>query len=110
MSRGYIIIVRAPPRIKSWKLIYPARYWKDPKHFEPERFLEDWNRDAFLPFSTGASMPLADFSSLSAIQGPEVVSVEGECPLACEILPNDLQVQRDGSHCSHYDANLTLRG
>jgi hypothetical protein len=30
-----------------------ARYWKDPYTFRPERFLEDWPRDAFLPFSSG---------------------------------------------------------
>ena len=30
-----------------------ARYWKDPNTFKPERFLEDWPKDAFLPFSAG---------------------------------------------------------
>ena len=30
-----------------------ARYWKDPHTFKPERFLEDWPKDAFTPFSTG---------------------------------------------------------
>lgn len=30
-----------------------ARYWKDPHSFNPERFLGDWPKDAFLPFSTG---------------------------------------------------------
>lgn len=30
-----------------------ARYWKDPFAFKPSRFLEDWPRDAFLPFSGG---------------------------------------------------------
>ena len=30
-----------------------ARYWKDPHTFKPERFLEDWPKDAFIPFSTG---------------------------------------------------------
>ncbi|KAN0127113.1 cytochrome P450 monooxygenase [Lactarius tabidus] len=33
---------------------YNPRYWKDPNAFRPERFLEDWPRDAFLPFSLGA--------------------------------------------------------
>jgi cytochrome P450 len=33
---------------------YNPRYWKDPHTFRPERFLEDWPRDAFLPFSSGA--------------------------------------------------------
>jgi hypothetical protein len=31
-----------------------ARYWKNPNAFQPERFLEDYNRDAFAPFSAGA--------------------------------------------------------
>lgn len=30
-----------------------ARYWKDPHEFKPQRFLENWPRDAFLPFSGG---------------------------------------------------------
>lgn len=29
------------------------KYWKDPHRFNPARFLEDWPRDAFLPFSGG---------------------------------------------------------
>ena len=32
-----------------------ARYWKDPRKFMPERFLGDWPRDAFIPFSQGRS-------------------------------------------------------
>jgi len=35
-------------------LHYNSRYWKDPYTFRPERFLEDWPKDAFLPFSSGA--------------------------------------------------------
>jgi len=34
-------------------LHYNPRYWKDPHSFKPARFLEDWPRDAFLPFSAG---------------------------------------------------------
>ncbi|KAI0047499.1 614/534 cytochrome P450 [Auriscalpium vulgare] len=29
-------------------------YWDDPMAFKPERFLGDWPRDAFVPFSQGA--------------------------------------------------------
>ncbi|KAH9054823.1 cytochrome P450 [Lactarius vividus] len=35
-------------------LHYNPRYWKDPHTFQPERFLGEWPRDAFLPFSAGA--------------------------------------------------------
>lgn len=31
-----------------------ARYWEDPFSFKPERFLGEWNKDAFIPFSGGA--------------------------------------------------------
>ncbi|KAH9041172.1 cytochrome P450 [Lactarius hengduanensis] len=34
-------------------LHYNPRYWKDPYTFRPERFLGEWPRDAFLPFSSG---------------------------------------------------------
>ncbi|KAK0466861.1 cytochrome P450 [Desarmillaria tabescens] len=30
------------------------RYWKDPEMFNPSRFLGDWSREAFMPFSQGA--------------------------------------------------------
>jgi len=34
-------------------LHYNPRYWKDPHEFNPSRFLGEWDRDAFLPFSAG---------------------------------------------------------
>jgi hypothetical protein len=30
-----------------------AKYWEDPYEFRPERFLGDYNRDAFMPFAAG---------------------------------------------------------
>ena len=30
-----------------------ARYWDEPKAFRPKRFLGNYPRDAFLPFSAG---------------------------------------------------------
>ena len=36
-------------------LICPAaKYWPDPTEFRPSRFLGDYNKDAFIPFSAGA--------------------------------------------------------
>lgn len=35
------------------KPLSSARYWKDPHAFNPSRFLGDWPRDAFVPFSAG---------------------------------------------------------
>ncbi|PBK99821.1 cytochrome P450 [Armillaria gallica] len=34
-------------------LHYNPRYWKDPEMFDPSRFLGDWPREAFVPFSQG---------------------------------------------------------
>ena len=39
--------------IKFQKISFSARYWDDPHKFNPSRFLKDWPRDAFLPFSAG---------------------------------------------------------
>lgn len=33
---------------------WTARYWQDPLVFNPERFLGNYNKDAFIPFSVGA--------------------------------------------------------
>ena len=33
---------------------YAARYWGDPHAFNPKRFMSDWDKDAFIPFSGGA--------------------------------------------------------
>jgi cytochrome P450 len=35
-------------------LHYNPTYWKDPYTFRPQRFLEDYPKDSFLPFSAGA--------------------------------------------------------
>ncbi|VDC07904.1 unnamed protein product [Peniophora sp. CBMAI 1063] len=35
-------------------LHYNPQHWADPHAFKPERFLGDWNREAFIPFSTGS--------------------------------------------------------
>lgn len=31
----------------------PARYWDAPETYNPSRFLGEYNRDAFIPFSAG---------------------------------------------------------
>ena len=32
---------------------FAAKYWPDPDEFRPSRFLEDYNKDLFMPFSAG---------------------------------------------------------
>jgi hypothetical protein len=44
--------------ITTWRMI-AAKYWEDPFTFKPERFLGDWNRDAFLPFSGGKCLGIS---------------------------------------------------
>ncbi|KAF8811211.1 cytochrome P450 [Phlegmacium glaucopus] len=48
VPKGTRIIIDTPG------IHYNPRYWKDPHTFNPSRFLTDWPRDAFLPFSSGA--------------------------------------------------------
>jgi len=40
--------------IATFAVHYNPRYWVEPHSFKPARFLEDWPRDAFVPFSVGA--------------------------------------------------------
>ncbi|KAF9653322.1 cytochrome P450 [Thelephora ganbajun] len=35
-------------------LHYNPRYWEDPSAFKPERFMGEYNKDAFVPFAWGA--------------------------------------------------------
>jgi hypothetical protein len=44
--------------ITIWRMI-AAKYWEDPFTFKPERFLGDWNRDAFLSFSSGKCLDIS---------------------------------------------------
>jgi len=49
-------------------LHYNERYWSDPYTFKPERFMGDWNKDAFLPFSGGARACIGRrFSEVEAV-------------------------------------------
>ncbi|PBK86497.1 cytochrome P450 [Armillaria gallica] len=41
-------------RIDVVGLQYNPRYWKNPEIFSPSRFLDDWPREAFMPFSQGS--------------------------------------------------------
>ena len=54
-SKDVWIIVLTMERSPTLKLLFffTARYWDDPLAFKPSRFLKDWPRDAFLPFSAG---------------------------------------------------------
>ncbi|KAF8070554.1 cytochrome P450 [Lyophyllum atratum] len=48
IPKGADIVIDVPG------LHYNPRYWDDPHSFKPSRFLGEWPRDAFLPFSAGA--------------------------------------------------------
>jgi cytochrome P450 len=59
--------------------LHPS-HWADPAAFKPERFLEDYNKDAFLPFSAGAR----------ACIGRRFAEVETVCILALMIRTFDI--------------------
>ncbi|PVF98542.1 cytochrome P450, partial [Serendipita vermifera] len=47
---------------------YNPKYWNDPYEFRPDRFLSDYNRDAFLPFAAGPRACLGRrFSEVEAL-------------------------------------------
>ncbi|THH31054.1 hypothetical protein EUX98_g3138 [Antrodiella citrinella] len=56
-SAGEKIVIPVPAgvtvNLHAVGLHYNPKYWTDPYKFSPERFLGDWPRDAFLPFSGG---------------------------------------------------------
>ena len=55
-----------------------AKYWKDPHMFRPGRFLEDWPRDAFVPFSSGMSGPVMTHDrAINSLQVPGLASGDG---------------------------------
>lgn len=47
IAKGTLVDIHVPG------LHYNPRYWKDPHAFKPSRFLGDWPKDAFIPFSGG---------------------------------------------------------
>jgi hypothetical protein len=57
-----------------------ARYWKDPYAFNPSRFLGDWNKDAFVPFSAGKRRSHISRNVNFYVRNKvlELVSVEGQ--------------------------------
>ncbi len=59
--------------------LHPS-HWEDPMAFKPERFLKDYNKDAFLPFSAGAR----------ACIGRRFAEVESVCMLALMIRTFDI--------------------
>lgn len=49
-------------------LHYNERFWKNPHEFNPHRFLNEYNKDAFIPFSDGARGCLGKrFAQIEAI-------------------------------------------
>jgi hypothetical protein len=64
--------------VKSY-FVLKARYWDDPYTFKPSRFLGDWPRDAFLPFSAGENLfpiLIREVMVLTLFQGLEHASAE----------------------------------
>jgi len=64
---------------------YNPRYWDDPHKFNPSRFLKDWPRDAFLPFSSGAR----------ACLGRKFFETEGIAVLTILVSQYKITVQKD---------------
>jgi len=47
---------------------YDPKYWRDPNEFRPSRFLENYPKDAFIPFSAGARVCIGrKFSEIEQI-------------------------------------------
>lgn len=57
-TKGEPVVVPIPKgaifNIATAGIHYNPRYWKNPHEFKPERFLGDWPKHAFVPFSMGA--------------------------------------------------------
>jgi len=47
-------LLSVPQDLSLTNLVLIAVYWPNPHAFRPERFLEDYEKDAFVPFSAGA--------------------------------------------------------
>ncbi|KDQ09999.1 hypothetical protein BOTBODRAFT_36617 [Botryobasidium botryosum FD-172 SS1] len=58
-------------------LHYNPRNWKDPDHFNPERFMNaDWNRDAFMAFNAGSRACLGRrFSEIEAVTALTMITM-----------------------------------
>ncbi|EAU90649.2 614/534 cytochrome P450 [Coprinopsis cinerea okayama7 len=56
-SRGEKTVIPVPKgtmiAIDTPGLHYNPRYWENPYEFNPDRFLKEYNKDAFVPFSSG---------------------------------------------------------
>ncbi|KAH9947147.1 cytochrome P450 [Amylocystis lapponica] len=85
--------------IHSPELHYNPRYWEDPYDFKPARFLGDWPRNAFLPFSGGARSCL----------GRKFAETEGVAALSLLILHYRIDVKEDPQFASETFAQRKAR-
>ncbi|TCD70732.1 hypothetical protein EIP91_002108 [Steccherinum ochraceum] len=71
-SAGETVVVPVPAgsgvNLHIIALHHNPKYWEDPHKFDPSRFLGDWPRDAFMPFSGGVRSCLGRrFSELETV-------------------------------------------
>jgi len=88
-KNGETIVVPCPKgtqiNLSAVGLHFNPKYWREPQTFNPDRFLGDWNRDAFIPFSTGARSCI----------GRRFAEIESITTLALMVMHYEISVTED---------------
>ena len=100
-----------PREWSSWGLV--ARYWKDPRRFKPERFLGDWPKDAFIPFSQGKSSFVSVLCRPYSILLYRCPGLSGEAVRTVvissrSVLTDNFQILRDGRDSDYDHAGVEI--